>query len=133
VIDYTKADKYDFITVNFANPDMVAHTGVLKSGIRAVEAVDKCLNNMKESFKGMDVTMFITADHGNIEEMIDLDTGEVNTSHSTNPVPFILVNKKYKNKKLRGNGILGDIAPTILDVMDIKKPSQMTRNSLIIK
>lgn len=133
VINYVKTDKYDFITVNFANPDMVGHTGVLKSGIKAVEAVDKCLKNMKESFKGMDVTMFITADHGNAEEMIDLSTGEVNTAHSTNPVPFILVNKKYKNKKLKKGGILGDIAPTILDVMGIKKTPKMKRNSLLIK
>lgn len=133
VVSYVKTDKYDFITVNFANPDMVGHTGNLKSGIKAVESVDKCLGYLKENFKNINVTMFITADHGNIEEMIDLETGEVNTSHSTNPVPFILVDKRYKKIKLRQNGILGSVAPTILDVMGIKKPIQMSQKSLIKK
>lgn len=133
VVNYIKTNKYDFICVNFANPDMVGHSGVLKAGIKAVESVDKCLKYIKDSLKGINITIFITADHGNIEEMIDLDTGEVNTSHSTNLVPFVLVSKKFKNKKLKNDGILGDIAPTILDVMNLKKPKEMKRGSLIIK
>ncbi|HNV97279.1 MAG TPA: 2,3-bisphosphoglycerate-independent phosphoglycerate mutase [bacterium] len=133
VVNYIKTDKYDFICVNFANPDMVAHTGDLKAGIKAVESVDKSLKYIKDSLREIDVTIFITADHGNIEEMIDLETGETNTSHSTNPVPFIFVSKKYKTKKLRNGGILGDIAPTILDVMNLQKPKEMKRESLIIK
>ncbi len=132
IVDYVKLDKYDFITVNLANPDMVGHTGNLKAGIKAVEAVDKCLGFFRKNFKD-NVTMFITADHGNIEEMIDLETGEVNTSHSGNLVPFILVDKRYKNVKLKSNGILGNVAPTILDVMGIKKPLEMNQGSLIIK
>jgi 2,3-bisphosphoglycerate-independent phosphoglycerate mutase len=128
---YIKNDKYDFYVVNFASPDMVAHTGNLEAGIKAVEDVDRCLKELCEVVKKKrNMSMIITSDHGNVEEMIKLETGEIDTKHSSNPVPFILVDSQLKNKKLR-QGILGDIAPTILDIMGITKPKLMSGKSLL--
>jgi 2,3-bisphosphoglycerate-independent phosphoglycerate mutase len=126
-------DVYDFYAINFANPDMVGHTGNLGAAIKAVEEVDKCVGQIvKEVLKKRGVC-FIAADHGNSDEMIDLKTGDVLTMHSKNPVPFIIVGEEFKKKnlKLRSKGILGDIAPTILDIMEIKKPRERTGRSLI--
>ncbi len=133
LINSINKNEYDFYTVNFANPDMVGHTGDLKSGIKAVEFVDKCLSDIIKIFESRsDICILITADHGNIEEMLNLKTGEMDTKHSTNPVPFILVDKELRNKKLR-KGVLADIAPTILDLFAIPIPALMTGKSLIIK
>lgn len=122
--------KYDFIAVNFANPDMVGHTGNLSAGIKAIEIVDRVVGDVvKEVFKKQG-NIIITADHGNIEEMIDLKTGEIDTEHSDNPVPFIIVDNFLIGKKL-GGGILGDVVPTILEILDIKKPVEMTGRSLL--
>ncbi len=123
--------KYDFICVNFANPDMVAHTGNLKAGIKAVEFVDKAVSMLVKDVLKINGTVVITADHGNIEEMINLKTGEIDTKHSRNPVPFIIVNNSLKGIKLK-KGVLGDVSPTILDIMKIKKPEEMTGKSLIL-
>jgi len=132
--DYIANDKYDFYVVNFASPDMVAHTGNLQAGIKAVESIDKCLKDLCQVVKkSKNMSMIITADHGNVEEMINLKTGEIDTKHSSNPVPFILVDERFKNKKLRKDGILGDIAPTILDIMDLPKPKLMSGKSLLRK
>ena len=131
IIEYLKNKRYDFFVVNFANPDMVGHTGNLPAGIKAVEAVDQCLNKIIKETLRNNGWLIITADHGNIEEMINLKTGEIDTEHSTNPVPFILVNNDLKNKKLKRTGVLGDVAPTILDVLDINKPKAMSRKSLL--
>lgn len=126
-----KKDKYEVAIVNFAAPDMVGHTGDLKAGIKAVECVDKAVADLCQAVLAKKGTVIITADHGNVEEMINLKTKEVDTEHSINPVPFAIVSSsKYK---LKSNGKLANIAPTILDILGVKKPSLMTENSLIKK
>ncbi|MDD5527818.1 MAG: 2,3-bisphosphoglycerate-independent phosphoglycerate mutase [Patescibacteria group bacterium] len=125
--------KYDFTVLNFAASDMVAHTGNLKAGIKCCEILDGCVKKITDAYLKKHGTVLITADHGNIEEMINLKTGEVDTEHSTYPVPFILVNKKLKKRKLAAGGSLCDISPTILDIIGKKKPSVMTGSSLLIK
>jgi len=129
VESFIRSGVYDFITVNFCNPDMIGHTGNLKAGIKAVNVVDICLKKIiKEIFRNEGVAV-VTADHGNIEGMINLKTGEIDTEHSTNPVPFIVAGENFKNKKIK-KGILADVAPTTLDIMDLPKPKTMTRRSL---
>jgi 2,3-bisphosphoglycerate-independent phosphoglycerate mutase len=124
--------KYDFVVLNFAAPDMVGHTGNIEAGIKCCRLVDKFVSKIVKAYLAVGGTVLITADHGNIEEMINLETGEIFTEHTTNPVPFIVINKKLKNKiKLRANGILGDIAPTILKLLGCKKPKEMKGKSLI--
>tara|TARA_B110001452_G_scaffold169635_1_gene141879 strand:- start:66 stop:1025 length:960 start_codon:yes stop_codon:yes gene_type:complete len=119
--------KQDFICLNFANGDMVGHTGSMKAAIKACEAVDKCVETVINCANKNNYTTILIADHGNCETMINTD-GTPNTAHTTNPVPVILIDKDLKNIK---NGILGDIAPTILKLMGIKKPKEMTQESLI--
>src|SRR3989344_1866527 len=121
-----------FIVVNFANPDMIAHTGNLQAGIKAVETCDKCTGQIVKQALSQKGAVIVTADHGNVEEMINVKTSEMDTEHSASPVPFILVSEAYKKAKLR-NGILGDVAPTILDIFGLKKPKVMTGKSLIVK
>lgn len=136
IADTLKNDIYDFIAVNFANADMLGHTGNIGAAIRGIEAVDKCVGDIISIIKEKNGIAFITADHGNADEMMDLKTGEILTMHSKNPVPFIIAtdDKELSVKmKLRRDGVLGDIAPTILDLMGIGKPKEMTRESLIIK
>jgi len=133
VLNKLKSDRYGFIMANFCNPDMIGHTGNLQAGIKAVEIVDFYLGKVVNLVKKKEGIALVTADHGNIEEMVNLETGEVDTQHSTNPVPFILVSDKYKNKKLRYDGILADVSPTILDLFGLEKPKEMTGKSLIIK
>ncbi|MDP3360089.1 MAG: 2,3-bisphosphoglycerate-independent phosphoglycerate mutase [Lutibacter sp.] len=117
----------DFVCLNFANGDMVGHTGVMEAAIKACEAVDKCVEDVVASALKNNYTTIIIADHGNCETMINPD-GSPNTSHTTNPVPVILVDKDLKQIE---DGVLGDIAPTILELMGIEKPAVMTRHSLI--
>ena len=117
----------DFICLNYANGDMVGHTGSMKAAIKACEAVDKCVEKVVESALKNNYTTILIADHGNCETMINPD-GSPNTAHTTNPVPVILIDKKIKKIK---NGILGDIAPTILKLMGIDKPTAMTQESLV--
>jgi len=121
---------YDFILVNYANPDMVAHTGDLPAGIRAVQAVDFCLGRLQNALTQVDGTLIVTADHGNIEEMIDLETGQIDTAHSSFPVPFIIFNKDIPKKTKIKPGVLADIAPTILYMMGKKIPQEMNTNIL---
>ena len=118
----------DFVCLNFANPDMVGHTGDYEAIIKAVETVDQCTKDVVEAGLKSDYAFLIIADHGNCEKMINND-GSQNTSHTINPVPIIIVNSVYKKIN---NGILADIAPTILDIMDIKKPEEMNGKSLIL-
>lgn len=117
----------DFICLNFANPDMVGHTGDFDAAVKACKTVDQCLKEVVTSAEKNDYSVIVIADHGNSETMVNED-GSPNTAHTTNPVPFILVDKDVKAVK---DGILGDIAPTILDLMDIEKPELMTQNSLL--
>lgn len=123
--------KYDVIIVNFANPDMVGHTGIMDAAVKAVETVDKCVGRVVDAMLSVGGSMIITADHGNVEEMIDPVTGGPQTAHTTNPVPFIVVGEE--NVKLRDSGVLADIAPTLLDMMNIPIPKEMTGKSMIIK
>jgi 2,3-bisphosphoglycerate-independent phosphoglycerate mutase len=122
---------FEYFVVNFANPDMLGHTGDLKATIKGVEFVDKCLGRIVKKVLDLDGLIIITADHGNAEEMINLKTNEIDTQHSTNKVPFLIVSHKFKNKKLRKNGILKDVSPTILDLLEIKKPKEMKGKSLL--
>ncbi|MBW2201480.1 MAG: 2,3-bisphosphoglycerate-independent phosphoglycerate mutase [Deltaproteobacteria bacterium] len=128
VISRIQSNKYDLIVLNFANMDMVGHTGVLDAAIKACEAVDRCVEKVITAIKLHNGVALITADHGNAEKMIE-NNGKIHTAHSTNPVPFILVDDARKTAKLSA-GILGDIAPTILHIMGIDKPAQMTGTSL---
>ncbi|MCI5602071.1 MAG: 2,3-bisphosphoglycerate-independent phosphoglycerate mutase [Clostridiales bacterium] len=124
--------KYDVIICNFANPDMVGHTGVMESAVEAIEVIDKCVGEVVEFIKQVDGQLFICADHGNAEQLIDYETGEPYTAHTTNPVPFILVNADPAYK-LRENGCLADIAPTLLELMGLEQPAEMTGKSLLVK
>lgn len=123
-------DAYDMIILNYANPDMVGHTGVLEAAIAAVEAVDKCVGEVVSKVLEKDGTVFITADHGNCEQMTDYSTGKPMTSHTTNRVPFLWVSNEINGRTL-SEGVLADIAPTMLEVMGLSKPSEMTGKSLI--
>lgn len=123
---------YDVIIINFANPDMVGHTGVQEAAIKAVEAVDECVGKAVEAIKEVDGTMFICADHGNAEQLIDYRTGAPFTAHTTNQVPFILVNYDPAYT-LRDGGCLADIIPTLIEVMGKEQPAEMTGKSLLIK
>ena len=121
-------ENYELVILNFANGDMVGHTGSLEAAIKAVEGVDECLGKIYQKVEEIGGTMVITADHGNCEEMLD-ENNNVLTAHTTNPVPFIITNKNISLVP----GKLGDIAPTILELMGIDKPEEMTGNSLIKK
>ncbi len=140
-----KTDKYDFALINYANPDMVGHTGVIPATVKAIETVDNALGELVNLVLSKDGACIITADHGNAEELINLQTGEVDKEHSTNPVPFILVGKRWEGQTLVSGmdsingdlsiltpaGMLADIAPTILKILEIKKPEEMTGSPLI--
>ncbi len=127
-----RSEKYDVIIINFANPDMVGHTGVEAAAIKAVEAVDACVGKAVEAIKEVDGQMFICADHGNAEQLLDYETKAPFTAHTTNPVPFILVNADPKYK-LREDGVLADIAPTLIELMGLEKPQEMTGTSLLVE
>ncbi|MBQ1311833.1 MAG: 2,3-bisphosphoglycerate-independent phosphoglycerate mutase [Blautia sp.] len=132
LVEAIRSGKYDVIIINFANPDMVGHTGVEAAAIKAVEAVDECVGKAVEAIKEVDGQMFICADHGNCEQLIDYETGEPFTAHTTNPVPFILVNADPKYK-LRENGCLADIIPTLIQLMGKEQPAEMTGKSLLVE
>ncbi len=124
--------EYDVIITNFANPDMVGHTGVLDAAVKAIEVIDECVGEIVEFIKEVDGQLFICADHGNAEQLIDYETGKPFTAHTTNPVPFILVNADPAYK-LREGGVLADIVPTLIELMGMKQPEEMTGKSLLIK
>ena len=130
VLEAISEDKYDVIILNYANTDMVGHTGSLPAAIKAVEAVDECVGKVVKLVESKQGSMLITADHGNAEQMIDYKTGEPHTAHTTNPVPLILVTANEK-LKLKDDGKLADLAPTMLDLMNLEKPEEMTGISLL--
>jgi len=131
VLKYIQEDKYDFIAVNYANADMVGHTGDLPATIKAVEFLDEQLGRLVPEVLQRGGNVIITADHGNADDMIDAESDQPNTFHTKNPVPFLLVSDKFKDKKLRDGGVLGNIAPTILDILGIEKPELMVEKSLL--
>ena len=127
-----RSEKYDVIIINFANPDMVGHTGILQAAIKAVETVDACVGKAVEALKEVNGQMFICADHGNAEQLVDYETGAPFTAHTTNPVPFILVNADPVYQ-LREHGCLADIIPTMIELMGMEQPAEMTGKSLLVK
>lgn len=127
-----KSDQFDVIIINFANSDMVGHTGVLPAAIAAVEAVDNCVGRAVAALKEVDGAMFLCADHGNAEQLIDYQTKESFTAHTINPVPFVLINYD-EAYTLREGGCLADIAPTLIEMMDLTQPKEMTGTSLLVK
>lgn len=131
IIDKMKSDAYDFITINYANADMVGHTGDLAATVRAVEALDRQIEVLQKIVLEKGGNLIVTADHGNADDMVDFGSDQPNTYHTKNPVPFLLVSEKFKDKKLRDGGVLGNIAPTILDVLNIDKPKSMKCDSLL--
>ena len=132
LLDAIRSEKYDVIVINFANPDMVGHTGVISAAIKAIETVDECVGKAVQAVKDVDGVLFICADHGNAEQMIDYTTGQPHTAHTTNPVPFILVNYDTAYT-LKEGGCLADIVPTLINVMGMEQPAEMTGKSLLIK
>ena len=131
LIDKIRSGEYDVIVANFANSDMVGHTGVEKAAVEAVECLDECIGRVVETIREVDGQLFICADHGNAEVMVNEETGEPWTAHTSNPVPFILVNYDPAYC-LREGGCLADIAPTLIEMMGMEKPAEMTGKSLLI-
>lgn len=132
LVEAIKSTEYDVIIVNFANPDMVGHTGIQDAAIKAIESVDACVGRAVAAIKEVNGQMFICADHGNAEQLVDYENGGAFTAHTTNPVPFILVNYE-DGYTLRENGCLADIAPTLIEMMGMEQPKEMTGKSLLIK
>jgi 2,3-bisphosphoglycerate-independent phosphoglycerate mutase len=135
------SDNFDFIAINFANADMVAHTGNMKATIKAIETIDKAIGEIAGAILAKKGVFIITSDHGNAEELINLKTGEIDKEHSNSPVPFLIVGENFKNQFTEGeeinlslltpSGILADVAPTILKILNIPQPKEMTGRSLI--
>ena len=131
-VKHIESGEYDVMILNFANPDMVGHTGILEAAVKAVKAVDECVGRVVKAIQKMGGEVIITADHGNSEKMFD-EAGGPFTAHTTKPVPLILVSERYKGARLRQDGRLADIAPTMLDLMGLPQPEEMTGQSLIVK
>ena len=132
-VELINSGKYDVMILNFANCDMVGHTGIMEAAEKAVKTVDECVKTVVDAILKNGGRAFVTADHGNADQMVDYETGEPFTAHTTNPVPFIMVDPAAKDKKLRAGGRLADIAPTMLDSMGIPVPKEMTGKTLIEK
>jgi len=130
VIEKIRAEAYDLIVLNFANPDMVGHTGIYQAAVRAVETVDRAVGQVVDQVLKQGGAALITADHGNAEKMVDSKTGQPHTAHTTNPVPFILA-MDGPALSLRTDGILADVAPTILDLLSLEKPGEMLGRSIL--
>ena len=133
VLERLDSNKYDAVVINFANPDMVGHTGVLSAAIKAAEAVDLCVGKILDKVKSMGGAAIITADHGNFEKMIDGSPDKPHTSHTIGDVPLIVFDERYKGRKLRQGGRLADVGPTLLEMMGLEQPEEMTGQSLIEK
>ena len=132
VLQELRSGKYDAMILNFANCDMVGHTGVIPAAVKAVHTVDECVKRVVDQILAMGGSAILTADHGNADRMLDTD-GSPFTAHTTNPVPVVLVSEKYKSVRLRKDGVLADVAPTLLEVMGLPVPAEMTGTSLIIR
>jgi 2,3-bisphosphoglycerate-independent phosphoglycerate mutase len=125
--------RYGFVLANFANPDMVGHTGILDAAVKAVKVVDECIGKVWQACQKAGIAMLVTADHGNCEMMVDPVTGQPHTAHTLNPVPFILADPDFRGAKLRQKGILADVAPTALQVMGLPQPKEMKGLGLVIR
>jgi 2,3-bisphosphoglycerate-independent phosphoglycerate mutase len=132
-VEHIRSGEYDLVIMNYANADMVGHTGVIEAAIKAVEAVDTGVGRVVEATLAVGGGLLITADHGNAEQLIEYDTGKPFTAHTTYPVPLYLVVPQLAHVRLRDDGILADVAPTILDVLHIPQPKDMTGRSLILR
>jgi len=131
VLERLDSDKYDVVVVNFANPDMVGHTGILEAAISAAEVVDECVGKILDKVKAMGGAAIITADHGNFEKMIDGSPDQPHTAHTVGDVPLVVFDERFKNRKLRQDGRLADIGPTLLAMMGLPQPKEMTGQSLL--
>ena len=129
-VEAINSEEFDAIILNFANPDMVGHTGSIEAACKALEAIDECVQKVVKAINEHNGVLLITADHGNCEQMVDYTTGEPHTAHTTNPVPLAIIGLPH-TKKLN-EGCLADLAPTMLDIMGLEKPEEMTGKSLII-
>ena len=129
LLEKLSENKADVIILNFANCDMVGHTGIIEAAVKAVETVDTCVGKVAEKVLSMGGAMLITADHGNADQMIDEEIGGAFTAHTTFPVPFAVLG--CGDVKLREGGVLADIAPTMLEILDLPKPQEMTGTSII--
>jgi 2,3-bisphosphoglycerate-independent phosphoglycerate mutase len=132
VVEAIDSKKYDVVILNIANPDMVGHTGVMEAAVKAVHATDEAVDRILAAVERVDGVALITADHGNCEVMFDPETGQPHTAHTMNPVPLILVDRKHRFGTLRGGGALENIAPTILNILGLEKPAEMTAESLLV-
>jgi 2,3-bisphosphoglycerate-independent phosphoglycerate mutase len=131
LLQHIASEDWAFVLVNYANPDMVGHTGVLPAAVKAVETIDACLARVVDAVLERDGDVLITADHGNCELMVDPETGEPHTAHTTNPVPIWWASRHPGGRTLRDGG-LSDVAPTVLALLDIPAPPEMTGKSLIV-
>jgi 2,3-bisphosphoglycerate-independent phosphoglycerate mutase len=130
VVSAIEKESYAFVLVNFANPDMVGHTGVLPAAISAIDTIDECLGRIVRAALAHDAAVVITADHGNCETMLD-EEGHPHTAHTTNPVPFLVIDDRQKGKQLASDGRLCDVAPTVLALMGLPQPKEMEGRSLL--
>jgi 2,3-bisphosphoglycerate-independent phosphoglycerate mutase len=133
VVRAIEADKFDFVLVNFANPDMVGHTGVMNAAITAVETVDSGVGRIVDAARAKGGAVLITADHGNCELMKDPATGAPHTAHTTNPVPLLYVNDADRDATLKAGGRICDVAPTMLELLGLPQPAAMTGHSLLLR
>jgi len=132
LLERLDSNKYDVVVVNFANPDMVGHTGVLDAAVKAAEVVDECVGRILDKVGSLGGAAIVTADHGNFEKMIDSNPDEPHTAHTVGDVPLIVFDERYKNKRLREDGRLADVGPTLLEMMGLGKPEEMTGTSLLV-
>ena len=132
VLEKIDSDEYDVVILNYANCDMVGHTGIFDAAVNAVVTVDECMAKVVDKILEKGGCTIVTADHGNADKMLAED-GSPFTAHTTNKVPFIVIGEQFKGKKLRDGGILADVAPTLLDMMEVPVPAEMSGKSLIIK
>ena len=130
VVEAIESQQYDTIILNYANPDMVGHTGNLEAAVKAIETIDECVQKVVEAVAKNNGLILMTADHGNAEQMVDYKTGEPHTAHTTNTVPLVLIGAEGIKLK---TGKLADLAPTMLELMELPKPEEMTGESLIEK
>ncbi len=131
VVERLGSEKYDVVVVNFANPDMVGHTGVLSAAIKAAEAVDECVGKVLDKVRSLGGSAIVTADHGNFEKMIDGSPDNPHTAHTIGDVPLIVFDERYKDRELREDGRLADVGPTLLEMMGLPQPEEMTGKSLL--